>query len=1091
MPRPLPAQAMPPSALLRPQMPGQPSANAFMSTRPPSQQLIQQQPAPGMMSRPIPINYSNPSPQLQIPPTNNPPQQNGMPTQPGLPVRPSHPSPHLQQPGAMTAQPSNMLSPHHQPSSLPIRSAAVSNAGHGSNFMQPGVNGLNGIHNSDSSISSNGATVPASTLPQPASAPHNETTDVTALAQQLGSISIASKPRAKRVYAGHDGSANVTGPESPSMPSANGLHRPAMTPLQPHELQQQSSFHQLPPHYSQQMTQPFQQPAINQTINNQPMPNPYPNQIPPQQPGMPIRPPAIIAQPLQPINQTYHASPPLSATTPRSRIDPNQIPSPVTVQEADQANFEKEPYMTMSKTVPPLASSKFRAVDEGNCSPRFIRLTTYNFPTTNDLLVTSELPLGMIIQPLADLAPDEAPIKVVDFGENGPVRCARCKAYINPFVIFVDGGRKFTCNLCTFENEVSPEYFANLDMNGRRIDLDQRPELCFGTVEFEAPKEYCSRPPFPVSYLFCIDVSWSAVQTGLVKLTADALRQILFGDRPILPPAVRIGIMTYDRAVHFYNLKACLDQAQMMVVPDVADVFVPLDEGLLVDPIESKHVIEGLLDCLPTLFESTRINDPAVGAALQAAHLAMKDHGGKVIVTQTMIPSFGPGALANREDVQILGTDKEKTLYEPQDNFWKKLAHDYAGSGISVDLFLFPNAYIDVATVGIVSTMTGGDTFNYINFDAQRDGLKYMNDMLRLLARTFGYEALLRIRCSNGLSVKEYYGNFFMKNTTDVELAGIDSEKSIGVFLKHEGKLDERTDVSLQCALLYTAATGQRRIRLHNTTVPVAAVLGNLFRYAEMDTTLNFLAKMAISQALSTPLRTVREQITDRCTKILAAYRRHCASSSSHPGQLILPESFKLFPLYALSLLKTKAFRAGPDMSTDVRVYHMRLLRAMSVPAFIPIVYPRLFPLHQIPSEASPSVGLPAPIRASFERFESSGAYFVENGTHLYMWLGRELPPPFLQAVFDANSLEMIDSKMRMLPPLTSPLSVRIRGMLDEIIASRSRYLQIQVVRQSLDPVLEIELGNALVEDKNHDNMSYVDYLCTVHRSIQAEMTSN
>ena len=86
-----------------------------------------------------------------------------------------------------------------------------------------------------------------------------------------------------------------------------------------------------------------------------------------------------------------------------------------------------------------------------------------------------------------------------------------------------------------------------------------------------------------------------------------------------------------------------------------------------------------------------------------------------------------------------------------------------------------------------------------------------------------------------------------MKNTTDVELAGLDSEKSIGVLLKHEGKLDERTDVSLQCALLYTTATGQRRIRLHNTTVPVASLLGNMFRYAEMDTTINLMSKMGTS----------------------------------------------------------------------------------------------------------------------------------------------------------------------------------------------------------------------------------------------------
>ena len=37
-------------------------------------------------------------------------------------------------------------------------------------------------------------------------------------------------------------------------------------------------------------------------------------------------------------------------------------------------------------------------------------------------------------------------------------------------------------------NEVPDEYYANLDMSGKRIDLDLRPELKHGTVDFVATK---------------------------------------------------------------------------------------------------------------------------------------------------------------------------------------------------------------------------------------------------------------------------------------------------------------------------------------------------------------------------------------------------------------------------------------------------------------------------------------------------------------------------------------------------------------------------------------------------------------------------
>lgn len=41
-------------------------------------------------------------------------------------------------------------------------------------------------------------------------------------------------------------------------------------------------------------------------------------------------------------------------------------------------------------------------------------------------------------------------LQIVDFGESGPVRCLapHCKAYINPFMRFIDQGHRFICNLC-------------------------------------------------------------------------------------------------------------------------------------------------------------------------------------------------------------------------------------------------------------------------------------------------------------------------------------------------------------------------------------------------------------------------------------------------------------------------------------------------------------------------------------------------------------------------------------------------------------------------------------------------------------------
>ena len=41
-------------------------------------------------------------------------------------------------------------------------------------------------------------------------------------------------------------------------------------------------------------------------------------------------------------------------------------------------------------------------------------------------------------------------------------------------------------------------------MNGKRLDLAQRPELMKGQVEFEAGPEYCLRSPMFSTFLFVI-----------------------------------------------------------------------------------------------------------------------------------------------------------------------------------------------------------------------------------------------------------------------------------------------------------------------------------------------------------------------------------------------------------------------------------------------------------------------------------------------------------------------------------------------------------------------------------------------------------
>ena len=50
---------------------------------------------------------------------------------------------------------------------------------------------------------------------------------------------------------------------------------------------------------------------------------------------------------------------------------------------------------------------------------------------------------------------------------------------------------------------------------------------------------------------------------------------------------------------------------------------------------------------------------------------------------------------------------------------------------------------------------------------------------------------LMLFCCTLGLRAVNFYGGFYMANTTDIELGNIDSDKAIGVEIKHDDKIPE------------------------------------------------------------------------------------------------------------------------------------------------------------------------------------------------------------------------------------------------------------------------------------------------------------
>jgi hypothetical protein len=112
-----------------------------------------------------------------------------------------------------------------------------------------------------------------------------------------------------------------------------------------------------------------------------------------------------------------------------------------------------------------------------------------------------------------------------------------------------------------------PEEFLYDPVSKSYGDPSRRPECKSATIEFIAPSEYMLRPPQPAVYIFCLDVSRSAVETGYLKVFCD----ILADELEKLPGDSRtqVGFITYDRVVHFYSLPDGATQPTQLTVCDI------------------------------------------------------------------------------------------------------------------------------------------------------------------------------------------------------------------------------------------------------------------------------------------------------------------------------------------------------------------------------------------------------------------------------------------------------------------------------------------------------------------------------------------
>lgn len=187
----------------------------------------------------------------------------------------------------------------------------------------------------------------------------------------------------------------------------------------------------------------------------------------------------------------------------------------------------------------------------------------------------------------------------------------------------------------------------------------------------------------------------------------------------------------------------------------------------------------------------------------------------------------------------------------------------------------------------------------------------------------------------------------------------------------------------IQLAILYTSLpSSQRTVRVHNIMLNTSTDPMTVFRHADVDCMVSYLCKMAADHALRHPFpaekpscanyvlggsrktNNIRQRIIDICMDILLNYRQLC-SPDSPKGQLILPESLKVLPLYTLCILKHPSFihnaavglssassssRGATRLAIDAceRSFLLNMMLRCGCREGMLSLYPRMYPMHTL-----------------------------------------------------------------------------------------------------------------------------------------------
>ena len=736
-------------------------------------------------------------------------------------------------------------------------------------------------------------------------------------------------------------------------------------------------------------------------------------------------------------------------------------------------------------------------IKQYNSLPDFISTTSLIFPKDSQTLSQLSIPMSISLCPMKNT---ECEIPFVNYGDNNIPRCPNksCRAYMNPFVKFIEGGEKWICNLCGQINDTEDFYYSDVDKNGIRLDKNQKPELCCGSYEFFANKSYWKKGKGPTEafFIFVFETSMGAIDNGFFIACIESVKDIINNENFYNGKNVKIAIMTYNAAVDFYSYNKKYTQPQMLTVNE-EKIFLPTERNNLIFSLEQdKDKILQTLDLIQNTFNKNNSNIPnnnckdslQIFNAINGAYLIGKNLGGKIIV-------FSSSNNLNSIPKMVVGLDKnmtkEQIAYSPHDQkILGQIGIKLTNENMSCDIFACADVQIHTFTLNQICEYTNGHFYFYKKFRIESHYKNIYNQIRRDLSRPMFWESVNRTRFSSGYKISSYSTPILVANGDLFVFPVGDSDQSFLFNIspsppnpETETESKEKTNnyfntydigdkdkyIYIQSALLYSYGDGTRRIRVHNLCLPLTTNINSIYKEVNAEILATYYLKDTIDKLYKT--KNIANSIISTDTQF-KHFINKVMSKQNRIDKELLP-NLDYLPLYMIGMFKHRIFckeEIEKNYDIDISNYLRISLQKLSPQEIISFIVPSIYSLHDLEKDKNMgtynsengSFILPNLISSSKLSMEDNGLYLIDNGYMLIIYVKKNVSSNIFQNLFGVENLSfltMIINEDNVFDENNNnEFKERIKNILDFIRAGRSLY-------QNLVFVFEGEGGERIINE--------------------------